>query len=148
MEIAADKQDIEQNKDIAAFSYLWIMSVVVFFLRRKSPFVRFHAKQAMVLFGLSLLVLLIPILNRLLELFILGLMGYGFLNAAQGLQKDIPIVGPLSRREMTIREAWKALVERIAKIMSMFRSKTKPPSPTKPSVIELPPIKDNDKPLS
>lgn len=126
--IDSDKADIEQNKDIAAFSYLWIMSVVVFFLRRKSPFVRYHAKQAMILFALSVIVLLVPYISRFLELGVLALMVYGFINAAQGLRKDVPIVGPLSRREITIRQAWKMLVDAIVRgvnaIKSLIRSRT------------------------
>src|SRR3989338_8508630 len=101
------ERDIEENKDIAAFSYLWIMSVVVYFLKKDSPFIRFHSKQAMILFGLSVVIWLIPIsiIARPLELVILAGMVIGFLNAAQGKKKDVPIVGPLSRREITARQA-------------------------------------------
>ncbi len=136
----ADRKDIELNKDIAAFSYLWIMSVVVFFLRRKSPFVRFHAKQAMVLFALSLVVMIVPVISRLLVLCVLGLMVYGLVNAAQGQRKDVPIVGPLSRGEITIRQAWKQIVDVIAVFANMVRLlikkfKKQPPSssPSQPS---------------
>ena len=137
--------DIEQNKDVAAFSYLWIMSVFVYFLRRHSPFVRYHAKQAIVLFVLSIIVWFIPLINRLLELGVLCMMAYGFFHAAQGHRKDVPIVGPLSRREITIRDAWKQLLRGIVtvvqKIKALWKHHTsttpKPPSP--PSSPPAPP---------
>ena len=118
----SDTHDIEQNKDIAAFSYLWIMSVIVFFLRRNSPFVRYHAKQAMLLFLLSIIVYFIPIISRFLELCVLALMVLGFINAAQGLRKDIPIVGPLSHGEIGIRDAWKQIVDGIVRGITLLKS--------------------------
>ena len=119
----SDSHDIEENKDLAAFSYLWIMSVVVYFAKRRSPFIRFHSKQGMVLFGLSILVWFIPLFGRFFEILLLGLMVLGFLNAAQGLRKDLPIIGPLSRGEISIREAWRQFVSGIA---GLFRGAKEP----------------------
>lgn len=139
----SDKQDIEQNKDIAAFSYLWIMSVVVFFLRRHSPFVRFHAKQAMILFGLSIIVLFVPYVSRFLELILLGLMAYGFVSAAQGLRRDVPVIGQLSRGEISLRQAWRQIVDMIANATHAIRSsmpqKNSPPHDT-PQQPPTPPL--------
>ncbi len=146
------KKDIEMNKDIAAFGYLWIMCFVVYFLRRNSPFVRFHAKQSMVLFAISIVVALIPMINRVLELGVLCLMVWGFVNAAQGQWKDIPIVGPLSRGQISLRQAWAQLVEYVARLARALRStKTQDPKRASsatasstasnkpvPTVIELP----------
>lgn len=116
------ERDIEENKDIAAFSYLWVMSVVVYLLKKDSTFVRFHSKQAMILFVLSIIIWLIPIaiIARGLELVILAAMVIGFLNAAQGKKKDIPIVGPFSRREMSLRQAWRELVAQAVHIAKLF----------------------------
>ncbi len=127
--VSAD--DVRDNKDIAAFSYLWVMSVIIFILRGKSPFVRFHSKQAMLLFLLSIPVWFIPLgIGRLLELVILGCMVLGFMNAAQGEWKDIPLIGPLSRREMTVREAWRIIVATAASlgrsVADMAKSRNKP----------------------
>ncbi len=142
----SDKTDIEQNKDVAAFSYLWIMSVVVYFLKRKSPFVRFHAKQAMVLFALSVVVMFIPIVSRVLALCVLALMVLGFVHAAQGQRKDVPIVGPLSRGEIGLRDAWRQLVDAVVKavhfLKSLLSSKKSPPSSSSSSTVQakqLPP---------
>ena len=56
-------EDIKKNADIAALSYLWVFSLVIFLARRDSPFVRMHAKQGVTLFVLSLLLWPIPILR-------------------------------------------------------------------------------------
>ncbi len=123
-----EKRDVEENKDIAAFGYLWVMSVIVYVLRRHSPFVRFHAKQAMLLFVVSLLVWFIPFVNRALELVLLACMAYGFLNAAQGQRKDVPIAGPLSRNEITLRQAWQQLVTLVVRFARALKdlAKTEP----------------------
>lgn len=117
------ERDIEENKDLAAFSYLWIMSVIVYFLKRESPFVRFHSRQAMILFALTIPVWLIPIalIERFLELMILAGMIIGFLGAAQGQWKDVPFIGPLSRGEITMRQAWKQLVDASIKMMQVIK---------------------------
>ena len=146
-----DKQDVEQNKDIAAFSYLWVASVIVYVLRRHSAFVRFHAKQAMVLFAMSIILWFVPVINRLLELGMLCLMAMGFVAAAQGQRKDIPVVGPFSRREIGFRDAWKQIIDailRLVRAVTSFRKQTpstpssalstSPPSP--PSSVPTPPI--------
>lgn len=110
-----DPHDVEENKDLAAFSYLWIMSVIVYFAKRKSPFIRFHARQAMVLFFLSILLFFIPVAGKFLEIIVLACMVFGFLNAAQGNWKDVPLVGPVSRGESGLRDTWKDIVHGILK---------------------------------
>jgi uncharacterized membrane protein len=125
--------DVAQNKDIAAFSYLWIMSVIVYLLRRQSPFVRYHSKQGMLLFVISLPLWFVPFIGNFLELIILGAMILGFMNAAQGQWKDVPLIGPLSRREMTVREAWRIIVDGIASIMKSAGDLAKKTPDSKPS---------------
>lgn len=138
----ADKKDIEENKDIAAFSYLWIMSVIVYFARAKrSPFIAYHSRQATAIFILSLLFLFVPIINRLLLLCILGLMVYGFVQAVQGKRKSIPILGPLSRKEIGLGEAFHQVTEIFTGLLAKLRpfikkpvtkTETPPPSPPTP----------------
>ncbi|OGJ56657.1 hypothetical protein A3D88_02665 [Candidatus Peribacteria bacterium RIFCSPHIGHO2_02_FULL_52_16] len=117
------EHDVDENKDIAAFSYLWVMSVVVFFLKKDSPFVRFHAKQAMILFGLTVLIWFIPFdyFSRFLELIVLAGMVIGFINAAQGKKKDVPFVGPLSRGEKTLKGTWHDLVHAVAQLVTALK---------------------------
>jgi len=133
----AERKDSEENKDLAAFSYVWVMSVIVFLLKRDSPFVRFHAKQAMILFALSILVALIPltILSRFLELCILAGMVLGFLAAAQGQRRDVPFIGPLSRGEVSLRETWRRFVQmsaRFGRVLPDLFKRFRPSGPHAP----------------
>jgi uncharacterized membrane protein len=135
---ARDPRDVEENKDIAAFSYLWVMSVVIFFVKGKSPFVRYHSRQAILLFVLTLPLWFIPFVGRILVLLVLGLMALGFINAAQGQWKDVPVFGPLSRGEITLRQAWRQIVDAVAGLMSLLHSKV-----PKASAPDVPPQKSS-----
>jgi fumarate reductase subunit D len=118
--------DIMENKDIAALSYAWILSVFVYFWKKESPFVRFHAKQGIVLFILSILVWLIPFVGRFLELLILALMVLGFLGAAQGQWKELPIIGDMaSGRWSHVRQSWKDVVQSIVRLWRRLASSLK-----------------------
>lgn len=106
------RKDVEDNKDLAALSYLWVLSVIVFLARGKSPFVRFHAKQGMVLFAASIIVFAIPYVGKLLALLVLVGIVMGFIHAAGGQWKDVPMVGPLSRGDTsTVRQDWRRVVQ-------------------------------------
>lgn len=112
--LQSNPRDVEENKDLAALSYGWILAIVVYYLKRDSPFVRFHAKQGIVLFILSIPIWLIPMVGQYIELLILALCVIGFLNAAQGQWKELPIIGPLARRDMVaLRKGWKDLIHTI-----------------------------------
>lgn len=121
-ELSAD--DVKQNKDVAALSYVWVLSVFVYFSKRSSPFVAFHAKQGMVLFVLSLLVWFIPFgIGRIAELLVLVGCVVGFLGAAQGEWKQLPIVGAIARRDKSgVREEWKGIVDSTAVAWNGFRA--------------------------
>ncbi len=118
--------DIRDNKDIAALGYVWVLSVFAFFYRPHSAFTRFHARQGMVLFGLSIVFAFIPIIGRFLELGVLALAVMGFLAAAQGQYKELPMVYALSHGDMNgVRHSWKGIVDWIARMWnSMRKSKT------------------------
>ena len=125
--------DVATNRDIAAFGYEWILSVVGSFSKRHSPFVQCHAKQGMVLFVASILVWLIPFVGKLLELIILALCVLGFLAAAQGQWKDLPLVGPLARGNMKgVRESWRSITDAIVRmwheLMKIFHKNPHPPA--------------------
>ena len=108
-----DPKDVEENKDLAALSYAWIMAVVLLISKKHSPFVHFHAKQGTVLFILSVIFWLIPYANRGLELLVFFLMVWGFLASAQGHWTELPFVGPLARGKCTFRGSWKQTVAAI-----------------------------------
>lgn len=87
-----DKQDIRENKELAAVSYAWAMSIIIFFARKESKFVRFHARQAILLFILSIIFWFIPYIGRFLELFVAGFMVMGFINAFKGSYFRLPLL--------------------------------------------------------
>lgn len=96
-------KDIADNKDLAALSYVWILAVVVYVTRRDSPFIRFHARQGIAIFVLSVGAWFIPYVAKPLELLLLLVAASGFVAAARGQWKDMPLIGPLSRGD------WKAV---------------------------------------
>ncbi len=111
------EEDIAKNKDLAALSYLWILSVFVYFLKKDSPFVRFHARQGMTLFGLSILFMFVPVISKLLQLLVLAGCAVGFMNAAQGKRADLPLIAALSRLDWKqLRTDWQNAVV----VMSRF----------------------------
>jgi uncharacterized membrane protein len=140
-----DTNDVEQHKDLAAVSYVWVLSVVFYFLYKKSPFIRFHSKQGMVLFVLSLFAWPIPVLGRLLELVILALAVLGFLGAAQGQWKELPLVGALARRDKAslrkqLKEVTEASVRGAQKLQDAVKpQETAPAPPAKESASAPPP---------
>src|SRR3989338_3438029 len=88
-----DQRDIRMNKDIAAFSYVWIMSVIIYIARKDSRFIQYHSKQGIVLFLLTIPAAMIPYVGKLLLFFIVAGMMLGFINAARGKYADVPVAG-------------------------------------------------------
>lgn len=135
---------MEENKDLAAFSYVWIFSILVYFSKRQSKFVRFHAKQGMILFALSIGVWFIPLVGKFLELLVVFGMGWGFIHAAQGKWDEVPFVGPLARGKISLRPSVKKTVHGVtqgvnhAKKMWKEQEQTPPPGPSAPP--EEPPL--------
>jgi uncharacterized membrane protein len=125
-----DPKDVADNKDLAALSYVWVLSLVVLFAKRESPFVQFHARQGAVLFGLSLVVWAMPFVGKIAELLILALCIIGFLHAAQSEWREIPIIGPLSRGAFgDLRHSWHDVVAACAALWARVR-KTVPSQPS------------------
>lgn len=113
--------DIEKNKDVAAMSYLWIISIVVLYSRRDSPFVQYHARQGVWLFLISIPFWLIPTVGNLLEFLVLAGMIIGFLNAAQGRYHDVPIIGALAKGTLTLRDIWGVCVGAVVHAFSTLK---------------------------
>ena len=96
----ADPKDVEQNKALAAIGYLGILFLVPMLAAPKSPFAQYHAKQGMVLFIAAIImsvVLAIPFVGWVVggigEAFVLILMIMGILNAVNGQEKPLPVIG-------------------------------------------------------
>lgn len=117
----SEQADIRLNKDIAAFSYVWIMSVVIYCSRKDSKFAQYHSKQGIVLFLLSIPISFIPHIGTYIMLPIVAGMLLGFLNAASGQYRDVPIVGPMSRGEMSIADLIHLLMSSIKKVFQEIK---------------------------
>lgn len=121
---AATDPDIQENKDIAALSYVWVLSVFIYLYRRESAFVRHHSRQGIVLFILSIVFWMIPVVGRFLDLIVLALMIMGFLNAAQGRYAPLPLVYAMSHGDISmLRQSWKGVVDAIVRVWHRFRSR-------------------------
>lgn len=118
-------KDVEANRDIAALSYAWVLSVFILVFRRDSAFVRFHARQGAVLCALSILFWMLPPLpGRLGMVLVLAGCAAGFLAAAQGQWREIPIVYALSRADpRLLRVSWRRIVQGVAHLWSRIRNR-------------------------
>ncbi len=108
--LATPDRDVEENKDLAAFSYVWIFSLLMLVSYWKSPFVRFHARQGAALFLFSVAVWFVPYAGKFLELLVLFGMAWGFIHAAHGKREEVPFIGPLSRGRLSFRSSLKQTV--------------------------------------
>lgn len=86
----------EQDKKIAALSYVPLLSIVCL-LGRNETFVRFHARQALVIHVILLIWLFLPWwwLTIMLELGSFALLVMGFYYAALGHRYELPLIKEL-----------------------------------------------------
>lgn len=110
------KDDIQVNKDIAAFSYIWIFGVVILWSRRDSQFIQFHARQSVVLFILSVLIYVLGMATfdflKYLNVFIVAGMITGFVNANMGEYYEMPIVSDLVKHHITVAGTWEFIKDK------------------------------------
>lgn len=90
---------------LAAISYLWILSVIILFVKKDDDFVTFHAKQGTVLFGVSVILAIVGVpliflgpLILLINLAIFIAVIIGFVQAISGKRYKIPVVGNLAEK--------------------------------------------------
>ncbi len=108
------REDIEQNKMMAIFAYIWLLFLVPLLAAPNSRFARFHANQGLVLFifeaGASIVLIILGILfafispalsflSTILWLLVwlpsLGLIVLGIINASGGKAKELPVIGKI-----------------------------------------------------
>ncbi len=88
------KEDIDKNRDIAALSYLWVLSIFILYLRKDSYFIKYHARQASVLFILSVIFWVIPYI-KYLNIIIVVFLCIGAVESYMGNYYKIPILGDI-----------------------------------------------------
>lgn len=103
--------DVQNNKVMAVLSYIGILVLIPIFAAKESPFARFHANQGLILFlceiifaaanmilsvifaFLGPLALLWTLVAALVNIAFLVLLILGIVNAAQGMAKELPLIG-------------------------------------------------------
>ena len=90
-------QDAQNNKVMAILCYLGPLVFVPIFTAKNSPFVRFHANQGFTLFFAWLASAVLDgffwIFGWLLSIAVLVFSIIGIVNAAQGLERELPLIG-------------------------------------------------------
>ncbi len=94
------KEDIEENKLIAALSYFGLLVLIPLLAKKESPYCQFHAKQGLVLLIAWVLlgvISVIPVLGWIVgvlgSLFLLVLFILGLVNSLGGQAKQLPLIG-------------------------------------------------------
>ncbi len=102
-----EKNDIIQDEKImAALSYLWILVLIPLLVKKDSEYCQFHAKQGLVLLVASFVVTvlgMLPIIGWLIilpfgSLFLLILSILGLINALQGKKWELPYLGKYAKK--------------------------------------------------
>ncbi len=95
--------DIEKNKDVAAFSYVLVFAPVLLITRRDSMFIKFHALQAVYLGFFCVLFAILPGRLSYLNIIIVAGALMGFLEAQGGHYYKIPVVSDLIGRKISLQ---------------------------------------------
>ncbi len=91
---------MENNKLIAAISYIWILFLVPLFAAKDDAFARFHANQGLLLFLVSVvlgIIAIIPVIGAIISgiggivTFVFAILG--IINALKGEMKPLPFIG-------------------------------------------------------
>ena len=93
--------DIEENKHVAALSYVWVLVLVPLLMKRESEFAQFHAKQGLVLFIIEILatfVIWIPLIGQLIALALLVVAVLGIIKALNGEWWKMPYIHEWSQK--------------------------------------------------
>lgn len=96
---------MNNQKFLAALSYLWLLFLIPLLVKKDNPFCLFHAKQGLVLFIFSLVlyvVNVIPVLGWLISflgwivVFLFSILG--IINALQNRKWEMPYLGKFANK--------------------------------------------------
>jgi fumarate reductase subunit D len=100
-----EEKHISENHILAALSYLWLLFLIPLLTKKEDPYCQFHAKQGLVLFLFSLLIVVIgvlPVLGWLVSffgwLFVSILSIVGFIYALMGKEWEMPVLGKYAKK--------------------------------------------------
>lgn len=94
-------KDVEENKVVAALSYLGPLFFIPLFLKRESPFCQFHAKQGLALFIVWIVgkfVFWFPIFGWAIAIAVAVLNIMALIKTLAGEKWDIPLIGDLAKK--------------------------------------------------
>ncbi len=111
-----DKKDIAANKGLGVLAYFGILFCIPYFIGKKSGFIRFHAKQGMILFLFKLIINVVMFILRtifgwirflsflfafahaLLGFITLAFIAIGISNVLQGRARELPFLGKFAEK--------------------------------------------------
>ncbi len=120
----SEKKDIELNREVAAFSYFLIFSPLLLYTRRDSPFIQFHARQAVILFFFFIILVFLGNPIAYGNFLIVGVCLTGIIQANQGYKWKVPIVADMIEGGVTPSSVWKALVHYFGVLKAVFTHST------------------------
>lgn len=94
-------KDIQENKIIAALSYIGILVLVPLLVKKDSKFCKFHAKQGLVMliiFIVGWLIFWIPVVGWLIWIAAVILDLLALIQTLQGKYWEIPVVGSWAKK--------------------------------------------------
>ncbi len=94
-------KEVEEDRFMAALSYLGILVLIPLLIKKDDEFVQFHAKQGVVLLVIwfvGMILFMIPIMGQLLALAILVLNVIALIQALNGKRWEIPIIGEYAKK--------------------------------------------------
>lgn len=116
--------DITKNREVAAFSYMLILSPVLLFTRRDSPFIQFHAKQATLLFIAAVFFALLNKPWTWMNFFVLAISLTGFIQANLGVMWRAPVVANIIEMGIDGDRIWKNITHYANILKHVFVRKT------------------------
>lgn len=75
----------------AAASYIWFVSLIAIAARRQNAFITFHASQGLLLFVVSLLATIVPVIGQLVQLVIFVVAVCAIVQALSGKEWKLPV---------------------------------------------------------
>lgn len=82
---------------MAALSYVWVLSVIMLILKKDDEFVKFHAKQGLILFLISFIGV-VPVIGWIIWIIVVIAMIFGFIKALSGERYKVPLIGDLAEK--------------------------------------------------
>lgn len=89
----------QDEKLFGALSYLWVVSIIILIVKKDSEFVKFHARQGLVIFLVSVVLGWIPVLGwPILDIILIIAIVAGIMKALAGEMWEVPVIGPLAKK--------------------------------------------------